>query len=419
MLPLIFSAVLAVPTATPPTALVEHFDDPVLAARVYADGRALFVTTHRIVARSPDGSRRNLAPQGCAPIARAAIAADGAFVALACATAAASGVWPRGEVTRTAALALTADDRLSFCEGWLHVDGPQRHTRHRAGAWTTAEPSPPGACAGDGRFVAVAAPRVALGPVERQGAVVTFAAGALGTVGLPGGDEAGPAYAGSPEQAARVDGAWIVVDDGQLSTLPFASVRKPAAGFFLTSDKHLWVWHGKTAERLVWTPQLALRPKLKPAPPLLLSPPVEVRGSFARFREPLLDAVVSFSPSGDDLYGYLLVLSDRRGGTERIDAESCEVASRHWAKHVEDAVVDAGACRQGDRRSVVTLKPSPPADGVTFRQVAFDGVRVTLAEMSGYGERTELWLWRYDASKGDFDAASFGAPPVLELPGEP
>lgn len=416
MLPLLFSSLLS----APPTAHVEHFDDPVLAARVLSDGRAFFVTTHRIVARSADGSRRNIAPEGCAPIASAAIAEDGAFVALACATAVASGVWQNGDVARAAALALSADDRLSFCGGWLHVDGPKRHARHRAGAWSTVEPTQPGACAGNGGFVSVAAPRVALGPVEQQSAVVTIGAGVLGTVGPRGDGETGPAYVGTPERAARVDGAWIGVDDGKLFTLPFASAEAPAAGFFVTSEKHLWVWHGKKAERMVWTPQMALREKLKPAPPILLSPPVEVRGSFARFREPLLDAVVRFSPSGDDLYGYVLVVSDRRGGAERIDAEMCEVTARHWAKRVEtSAVVDAKACTRSDRRGVVKLRPSPPSGDVTFRQKSYDGMRATLAEMSGYGEGTELWLWRYDASTGDFDAASYGAPPVLELPGEP
>lgn len=463
-------------TKMPPPTRVEIVDDPILAARFLENGDAVIVTTHRIVAMTADGSRENVAPAGCAPAARAAISPDGAWVALACKTSSASGLFQPKRRAPVSPLALDAADRFVFCGDTLHVahstgsavdqyrypigpDGiaPEELIEISAEEFRAAVASgarvitiggrvdgvagvtnvvadPPdfdAACAGNETWVTAPPSTRALGPVVGLGSpaeIVILEGGMLKSVDATGARRAGPVYAGRPEAAARVGDAWLVLDGGKLFTLPTAFSATAADGFFVNADAHLWVWRGARAERLVWTPSMATRPKLPPAAPLLFSPPTEVRADFVRFRERNLDAVAIFVPSGDDLYGYLLVLSDRRGGQERIDAEACEVTAEHWAQHVgreRGAVMNLSACKQGSRVDVVShgsdavSAEEEPNDRVIFRATTFEGERVTFAEMAGYGPGTELWLWRYDPATGDFEEVSGGMPPILELPGEP
>lgn len=374
-------AAMTARAAPPPTARTETFDDGVIAARFLRGGSARFATSHRIVNMSADGSRTNIAPADCAPMVRAAFSDDGTWVALACTKPAASGVWRTDDAKRVAAIAFAPDDALAFCGDWLQV-GTTSLRRARVGTWSLE-------------------PGRALCP--------------------PGPSTDG----GGPAGEVKVGAVTIRLERNKLVTLPHPIGDVDADGFALTpDDHHLWVWRKKEAVRLVWTPTMALKPKLKPAPPILLSRPVQITGGdgglFARFEEGELDAVALFVPSGDDLYAYLLVLSDRRGGAERIDAETCVLTTKHWARRIDASgvVVNPDACATR-RRAVVKLTGGAVSDpGVMFEQRTFGAIRATLAMMAGYGEETELWLWRYDASKGDFDAASWGIPPVLELPGE-
>ncbi len=355
--------------AAPPTARTEHFDDPVIAARFLRDGRARFATTHRVVIMSSDGSRSNIAPADCAPMARAVFSDDGEWVVLACNKPSSSGVWRTDDPKRVAALAIGRDDAPVFCGDTLQIGA----ARLRVGTWSTYDKA----------------------------------------AGCP-----------SPGEA-QVGGASVRIEGKKLVTRPYPLGDVEADGFALTpDDHHLWVWRNKEAVRLVWTPAMALRPKLGPAAPILLSRPVQVTdgggGTFARFQEKELDAVALFVPSGDDLYCFLLVLSDRRGGAERVDAETCALTARHWNKRIDTsgALVKPDACVKKRREVVRLTGPAATDSGVTFKQASVGHQRVTLAMMSAYGEETELWLWRYDANKGDFDAATWGAPPVLQLPGE-
>jgi hypothetical protein len=183
----------------------------------------------------------------------------------------------------------------------------------------------------------------------------------------------------------------------------------------------VWSWRDQVAQIVKWKPPPAPPPPppLPAAEPILLSQPKMLfeDESLALFEEPAARILVRFIDSGDDLYAMFLVVSDRRGGRERITAEDCQRTAELFLKGAP-MDIDVESCAT-NRNLVKRLKPTKRLSGVRFVTRDFNGRRATYAEMDGYGERTELWEWRWSEAKKEYEAISWGVPPILELPGEP
>lgn len=128
-----------------------------------------------------------------------------------------------------------------------------------------------------------------------------------------------------------------------------------------------------------------------------------------------------FTPSGDDLYGLLALLSDRRGGRERVEERFCR-AHAEWLRPVvsglEPAVtVDPAACATPER-NVVTVAPEKPAPStwLTLEEHPELDPPGWYPLMRDYGLDTELWVWHFVPLKdGEKPEAGSDAPAGFKL----
>ncbi|EYF08529.1 Hypothetical protein CAP_4059 [Chondromyces apiculatus DSM 436] len=107
-----------------------------------------------------------------------------------------------------------------------------------------------------------------------------------------------------------------------------------------------------------------------------------------------------FAPSGDDLYAFFALLSDRRRGTERIEERVCRAHAR-WLRDlvasqalVPEVAIDPEACATLERK-VVTVAPGDPTPSTWLRFEEHTELDppgwYPLMEYYGFG--TELWVW--------------------------
>jgi hypothetical protein len=131
-----------------------------------------------------------------------------------------------------------------------------------------------------------------------------------------------------------------------------------------------------------------------------------------------------FGPSGDDLYVYLYVFSDRRTGHELITEAECRwlvqlLEKDYWDDFVPPVRLDAEACATRERAAIRVEPGKVPKQKGYVRIVSHSKENPPrwYAEMEDYGEGTEQWLWRIrmrpDSGEDDAIAWGVGVPLLL------
>jgi len=128
-----------------------------------------------------------------------------------------------------------------------------------------------------------------------------------------------------------------------------------------------------------------------------------------------------FESSGDDLYTYLALLSDKRSGAERVEERVCR-AYAEWFRAMTygfapTVTIDPAACATQER-NVVTIAPGKPAPltWLVFEEHPELKPPGWYPLMGDDGFGTELWVWSFIPLKdGEKPEAESKAPAGFKI----